>query len=152
MLKIWKVKVKVTSSPSDLCVAILTHLVLIHTKVHVVCPLAVGHTDTGHRNMPVPLFLFGLQWPQDNKQTYMCNHPGEGWKKNLQKCHQTVVLLHYQRKGSRTGRGRRKRSWRERHVSNSSSSGPHRGFGSSSKFFNNVLIFLASFLVLGNWM
>lgn len=46
-------------------------------KVHIVIPLTAGHTDTGHRNMPVLLFLFGLQWMQDNKQTYICNLPGK---------------------------------------------------------------------------
>lgn len=106
-------------------------------KVHLVCPLTVGHTDTGHRNMPVPLFLFGLQWPQDNKQTHTCNRPRKGWrKKTLQKCHQTVQFYFITRgRGADQGEGEEERSWRERDVSNSSSSLGHTGdLGAAASF------------------
>lgn len=94
-------------------------------KVHIVIPflLTVGHLNTGHCNMPVLLFLFGLQWQQDkkNKHTHAI-FLRNNREKNLQKCHQTLKTYLISRgKGAEQREGEEKRSWRKRDVSNSSS-------------------------------
>lgn len=94
-------------------------------KVHIVIPLllTVGHLNTGHCNMPILLFLFGLQWLQDkkNKHTHAI-FLRNNREKNLQKCHQTLkIYLISRAKGAEQREGEEKRSGRKRDVSNSSS-------------------------------